>query len=168
MATYARIASGVVAELFTPPEGVAIAACFAVGLVWVECDGTVGVVVGWTYSAGTFAAPVAPTLNLAQQAAAMLVAGIQIISTATPALNATYPCDPATNNDDGNILSAIAAGLSLPGGIAVRLDVTGVPHAFAVADFKNLCQAKLSFQLTLNTIIGSNAGTLPAQPFDIA
>ena len=46
MATYARIQGGIVAELFTPPTGVAITACFAPGLTWVECDGTAGVAEG--------------------------------------------------------------------------------------------------------------------------
>ena len=98
----------------------------------------------------------------------MLAAGIQIVSTATPALDATYPCDQDTGNRDGNTLAAINAGLTFPGNVIIRLDVTGQAHVFSVGDFKNLCQAKINYEQALNTIIGSNSGTLPAQPTQIA
>ncbi len=57
MATYARIVNGVVMELFTPPAGIPITACFNAALTWVECDATPGVAQGWLYSGGVFSAP---------------------------------------------------------------------------------------------------------------
>jgi hypothetical protein len=169
MTTYARIDKGVIAELFTPPSGVPITECFHDGLQWEDCTGSPNVAPGWTYANGTYAPPLAPPPpTLAQQAAAMLAGGIRIVSTATPALNGTYPCDVDAGNQDGNTLSAITAGLSFPGGTIVRLDTSGTRHAFTVADFKNLCQEKIDFEQTLNTIIGGGPGALPTLPVSIA
>jgi len=108
--------------------------------------------------------PAPPPPTQAQVAATMLATGIEIVSTSNPTLDGTYPCDPRTNSDDGNLLAAISAGLSLPNGVAVRVDTSGGAHAFLPADFKNYCQAKLIFQQQLNTIIGTNQGALPTQP----
>lgn len=110
------------------------------------------------------ALPPAPPPTNAQQAAAMLANGIEIVSSGNSSLDGTYPCDARSNSDDGNLLSAITAGLSLPGGVAVRIDTSGNPHAFPPADFKNYCQAKLIFQQQLNTIMGTNSGSFPVQP----
>ncbi|HEY4153512.1 MAG TPA: hypothetical protein VGM38_09345 [Pseudolysinimonas sp.] len=110
------------------------------------------------------ALPAPPPPTLVQQAATMLATGMQIVSTSNPMLNGTYPCDARSNSDDGNLLSAITAGLELPGGFAVRIDTSGNPHPFAVPDFKNYCQAKLIFQQQLNTVIGTGQGGLPQQP----
>lgn len=108
--------------------------------------------------------PTPPSPTTSQIAAAMLATGIEIVSTSNPMLDGTYPCDPRSNSDDGNLLSAITAGLTLPGGFAVRIDTSGNPHPFMPADFKNYCQAKLIFQQQLNTIIGTGSGAFPAQP----
>lgn len=123
---------------------------------------------GWKYASGALVAPTTPSPTLAQQAAAMLATGIEIASTGTPALNATYPCDANTQNQDGNLLAAVNASLTFPGGVVTRLDVTGAPHFFTTTAFKNYCQAKLTFLQTLETIIGSNSGTLPSLPVTIA
>lgn len=97
----------------------------------------------------------------------MLAAGIEIVSTGNSTLDGTYPCDSQSNSDDGNLLSAIAAGLSLPNGVAVRIDTSGNPHAFPPDDFKNYCQEKLNFIQTLTTIIGTHGGALPTLPVTI-
>ena len=101
MTTYARIRGGIVAELFTPPTGVAITACFAPSMTWAECYGTPGVAPGWAATevagAWTFSAPPAPPApTLAQQAQALLAGSLTIASTSTPALNGSYAIDPAT------------------------------------------------------------------------
>jgi hypothetical protein len=108
--------------------------------------------------------PEPPAPTQAQLAAIMLARGIEITSNSNPTLDGTYPCDAQSNSDDGNLLAAITAGLSLPNGVAVRIDTAGRPHAFLPAAFKDYCQAKLTFQQQLNTIIGSGSGVLPAQP----
>ncbi len=130
---------------------------------------------GWTATVTggvwTFAAPAAPPApTLAQQAQAMLAAGMQLISTGTPALNGTYACDAATYQRVGGIIAAIGAGLGLPGGGAAFnwLDVSGNPHSFSAANFSALAKAMMDFEYTLNAIIGANSGTLPTQPVTIA
>jgi hypothetical protein len=56
--TYARVASGIVMELFET-EG-DIATMFDPSLTWIECDAE-GCVVGWSYANGTFSPPAAPS-----------------------------------------------------------------------------------------------------------
>jgi hypothetical protein len=63
MPQYARIQSGVVAELFSPPVGVLISDCFAPGLVWVDVTAQPAVQPGWTYDGTVFAAPGAPIVQ---------------------------------------------------------------------------------------------------------
>jgi hypothetical protein len=60
MPTFARIADGIVAELFTPPTGVALAQCFVASLVssFVAVPAGVTPQQGWTFDGTTFAAPV--------------------------------------------------------------------------------------------------------------
>jgi len=111
--------------------------------------------------------PPPPVLTLAQQAQKMLTTGIAITSASSPSLDATYGCDDATYGKDTGILSGLTAGLTPPGGQIVRTDTTGAPHQFTADRFKALCQAKWNFIQELETIIGSNAGTLPAQPVEI-
>jgi hypothetical protein len=59
MSVYARIQGGSVAELFTPPVGVPVSACFNGALTWVDVTSvSPAPQPGWTYTAGVFAAPV--------------------------------------------------------------------------------------------------------------
>ena len=176
MSIFARLNAGVVAELFTPPAGVAIADCFAPGLTWVDVTAQAPAVQpGWsaTLTGGVwvFAAPPgasAPTLP--QQATAMLAAGIAIVSTATPALNATYPVTTAAWQQMTGILSSIAVGLGLPedGNTVNWPDVTGTPHQFTETNFKNLARAVRDFTYTLSSIQGGAALPLPTLPVTIA
>jgi hypothetical protein len=174
MSICARIASGAVAELFTPPSGVDVSNCFNPALTWVDVTSvSPAPQPGWTATetAGvwTFAAPVVPTPTLAQQAQAMLDSGLQIVSTGTPALNGTYACDPATYQRVGGIVAAIGASLGLPGGGGTFNwpDISGTPHSFSAANFSALAKAMMDFEYALNTIIGANSGTLPSQPVTI-
>jgi hypothetical protein len=59
MTIYARIQNGVVAELFTPPNGVSIASCFVASIATTFVPASAAVQQGWTYSGGGFAPPVA-------------------------------------------------------------------------------------------------------------
>lgn len=123
---------------------------------------------GWYVSGGTLVAYTSqPPETLTEQASAMLMAGIMIVSTGTQALNGTYPCDSASDQRESGILSAISAGLSLPNGVAVVVDTAGNPHVFTPNDFKNYCQAKMEFKQALMTVMGNNTGTLPTLPVTI-
>ncbi len=126
---------------------------------------------GWKCVSGALVAPAAPPApTLSQQAQAALAAGMQLASTGTPALNATYPCDAATFQQVAGIVAAIGAGLGLPGGGATFNwpDASGTPHAFTAASFSAFAKAMMNFLYALNAIVGSDSGTLPAQPVEIA
>ena len=66
MTAYARIESGVVMEIFTPPTGKTIHDCFAVGLSWVTAPDGVGQ--GWLWDGANFTAPSPPAVDLRQPA----------------------------------------------------------------------------------------------------
>jgi hypothetical protein len=92
MSIFARIADGMVAELFTPPDGFAIPDCFTpvVAALFVAVPDGVFPRQGWTYDGVTFAAPIQPPLTAAQELAARIAQGIAITSTGTLALDGTY------------------------------------------------------------------------------
>jgi hypothetical protein len=115
-------------------------------------------------------APAAPTLTLAEQAAAMIAAGVTIVSTATPALNGVYACDPTSQAKMGNMYNLImrAGGTSFPGSLAALPwpDISNYPtkaRTFTVvSDFLNFEQAVGDWVLTLNVIMTTGVGTLPS------
>ena len=111
--------------------------------------------------------PPSPPPTNSQMAAAMLATGIAIVSTGNPSLNGTYPCDALASSQEGSLLAALTAGLEFPNGVVVRVDTSGNPHGFPPTDFKNYCQAKMTFQQQLNTIVGTGSGAFPAQPTTI-
>lgn len=114
-------------------------------------------------SGGVVVAP--PTL--ADQANAMLAAGIQVVSTGTPALSGTYACDSVTLSRAGNLLAAIAAGLAIPGGVIPWADINGAPHVFTPDQFKNFSAALLAFEMQLAPLSAGAPGTLPTLPVTI-
>lgn len=176
MSTYARIAGGIVAELFTPPAGVAIAACFYQSLTWVECDGTPGVTVGWTAieteGAWAFTAPAAPPApTLAQQAATLLTGGIAITSAGTPALNATYPTTGpiwADLKDEALFIASFASFSSGGAGIAFVLPSGPTVTFTATAQLQAAVKAISMYLSALKTIAATNTGTLPSASATIA
>lgn len=118
---------------------------------------------GWVIIAGALSAAQPP---LAQQALAMLAAGVTIVSTATPALNGTYAVGP---NDRSNLTSMYSlidrAGGSFPSGLTALPwpDASGAVHTFAkVADFLNFETAIGGWVLVLQLMITTGAGELPS------
>jgi hypothetical protein len=90
-------------------------------------------------------------------------AGVQIVSTGTPALNGTYAIDtPAQQN-----LSAVAAGIAsrnrVPGGGTTfnYYDTAGNPHAFNATNFLNFASAVEDYVYALDE------GQFPSQPVTI-
>jgi hypothetical protein len=124
----------------------------------------------WVISGAALSAAPTVTPTLAQQAGGMLSAGMQIASASAPALNGTYACDAATFQGVIGIVSAVAAGLGLPGGGATFnwLDMAGASHQFTADQFKTFAQAMMNFEYALSTIIGANTGALPTLPVEIA
>jgi hypothetical protein len=83
----------------------------------------------------------APTVPLAQQAAtllaAALAAGLELTSTGTPTLNATYAMDPVSTAQIFQIGLYASQFGDFPSGGATQPypDVTGAQHVFSVAQF---------------------------------
>ncbi|MDE1906632.1 MAG: hypothetical protein KGH75_09310, partial [Rhodospirillales bacterium] len=106
-----------------------------------------------------------PTPTLAQQAAAMIAAGLGITSTGTPALNGTYSVDATAQHNIQAVQIYIQANGKFPGssGTYAWLDKAGAPHAFpTVAEFTAFATAVADFVADLQMIIYTGTGTLPA------
>jgi hypothetical protein len=120
----------------------------------------------WTFTAP----PAAPAPTLTQQATALLATGCAIVSTATPALNATYACDAESRADIlSEMVSILAVGAFTNGSASLAWpDVTGAQHTFTVAQFKALATSLGGFVGTLKPLAAGATGALPAQPVTIA
>jgi hypothetical protein len=116
MPIYARIDSGIVAELYTPPVEVAatpIAELFHADLRWVDVSAvSPQPEARWTYDGAVFAPPAPPPPpTLQQQAMALLGQPVTVNCLALPALDGAYPIDQATQMQITGI-GATAAQLS--------------------------------------------------------
>lgn len=161
------IQNGVVVEMFTPPSGATLAECFHadVAAQFVEVPSGVAPAQGWTYDGKTFAPPPPPPEpTLPQQAAALLGTGLAITSTATPALNATYPATPAVQQQViAEVTSILLNGTFADGTSTIEWpDVTGVGHAFTVAQFKALASAIAAFVSGCVKCLNGQSTTLPS------
>jgi hypothetical protein len=172
MSIYARIDSGIVAELYTPPAeftGTPIADLFHADLQWIDISAiSPQPQPRWTYDGTTFAPPPPPTLQ--QQAMALLVAPVAVQSTSLPALDAAYPIDQATQMQITGIAAAISAGLGLPsGGTNFNWpDATGAAHAWPAPQFTALAKAVMNFVYAAAQVAQGHGTTLPASPIVIA
>lgn len=103
-----------------------------------------------------------------------IAAGIQIASTATPALNGTYALDQTKQGQITGIVTAITAGKGLPGDLPVVpwADINGDPHNFTAADIVNLGKAMedyiFALSQTASLLRAGQKAEWPAQPVTIA
>jgi len=159
---YVRILNGLVAELFTPPEGVAIDDCFAPGLVWNDITGVSpqpepGWIAteaggGWTYTAPP--APVIPPEQVAAtELASRVTAGIAITSTGTPSLDCTMALDAVTMDQIKSVASDFQNGFGLPGDLPTFTypDINGQPRTFTGAQLVALYRAQRNLLFVLNS-----------------
>ncbi|HVJ53440.1 MAG TPA: hypothetical protein VM689_13315 [Aliidongia sp.] len=174
MQLYAHIVGGAVREIVTPIDGFTLAQCFDADFAsaCVACDATVQP--GWAYTApATFTAPPAPPPpSLVDQANAALAVGCQIVSTGTPALSGTYPCDmTAQQRLAGNAIFVQING-KFPGSDPSQIawiDMAGDAHVFtSTATFLTFASAIASYVAQLDEVIFGQVQTLPAQPVTIA
>ena len=167
MTLFARIEAGEVAELVTfDPDGL-----FNKSLTWVDASAATGVAPGWIYDGKQFAAPAAPTLTPAQQAAALIAGGLAITSTGTAALSATYPCDAAVQAKAAAIEVRIAAGLGFPGGASTMpwKDAAGAWHELDATQFTAIAGAISVFVAACDLVADGYPGAaLPAATATIA
>jgi hypothetical protein len=130
---------------------------------------------GWTYSGGTFAAPVVPPLpaqTLAQQAAAAISAGLTVTSTSNPALNGTYACDATAQSHLMAEMIALlnSSGATFADGTAsiVWPNITGSLHTYTPAQFQPLALAIGAYVSALYKCINGVLATLPPAAVTIA
>jgi hypothetical protein len=169
MITFARIQDGIVAEaLFTPPDGVPIADCFAPGLFWVDVTGVAPTPEpgwtateaggGWSFAAPVIPPPSPPTAD--EVLATRIAAGISI--TGNAGLVATYALDPVSTAEIFQLGLYASQFDSFPGGATQAYpDATGIPHTFTVAQFVAFLRAvaPLVSALTTQASIMAHGGT---------
>lgn len=97
-------------------------------------------------------------------AAAAFKAGCQIVSTGTPALNATYGVAPQDEINITGLQAAITAGVPFLG---YMRDATGVKRTMTAAQFTILAAVIMQYVAALDDF-ALGQGALPAQPVTIA
>ena len=144
---------------YTPPPGT----------VAVAIPNGMTVPIGATYANGTFTLPTPPTApapTLAQQAQALLNAGLAITSTGTPALNGTYATDAAAVQNATNIAGYISINQKFPGNTTTTLtytDAAGNPHVFpSTAEFLAFYTAAGNFVADCQDVIYGLSTALPS------
>lgn len=94
-----------------------------------------------------------------------LLAGIQVNSTGSPALNGVYSMDPQTQGQITGIATSITAGRGLPGGSSTFIFQS---HMFNQTQFLNFAAAAESYVYALYQALGqiilTGTGSLPSQP----
>lgn len=134
------------------------------GLTFVDISGNPDVQVGWSYDGAHFSPPPPPPPpTLADQARALLADGLTITSAATPALNGTYSADTTSQAQISALMTGLNSGLGFPMGLAALpyADVTGAPHMFTPADFKNFAAAVENFVYATAVVIHGFSTVLP-------
>jgi len=108
-------------------------------------------------------------VELAAQAAAALAAGLTIISTGTPALNAAYAVDRLSQMDIIAIETSINAGKGFPNGAAQMdyPDAAGMLHAFTEANFTDFASAVRDFVYGCRSVIAGQSAQVPASSVTI-
>lgn len=180
MTVVAIIAGATVREVFTLPAGFTVAECIHADLLG-SCVDVTAVTPqpqqGWSYAGGVFTAPPPPPAPTpAQEAAAMLAAGMCVVaSTATPAISGTYAIDPLSRATLAEIVAGINAGDGLPGGGASFIyDDNGGEHMFTAvgtvtAEAQVLVVGKglRDFVYAASQVIQNRSTVIPAQPWPI-
>lgn len=172
MQLYAYIANGIVQQIVSPVDDFEFDNCFSADFIadCVACDDTVQQ--GWTFTApSTFSAPAPPPApTAAELAIAALGTGLQIVSTGTPTLNATYALDSTTLDQVGALARDCAAGLGFPLGAQTFSypDLSGNPHTFTPAAIQDLYKALRDYVFNLTVVISGQSNTLPPASTTIA
>jgi hypothetical protein len=120
---------------------------------------------GWVISGGAIVAATVPAPTLAQQALALLAAGLVVTSTSMPSLSATYPTDPAMQDHiQAEVNAILLTGTFADGTASVAWpDVTGTCHTFpSVAEFKLFAIAIAAFVAGNYKVLNGSSTVLPA------
>ena len=114
-----------------------------------------------TLAGGAIVQGAAPTPSLAQQALALMSAGLTITSTGTPSISAVYPVTPAAQVKYASLQSVVAATGAFPGGATTQpiLDAAGNFHSVTPAQFTEIALAVAAFATPLQLILDGHTGT---------
>lgn len=98
---------------------------------------------GWNGTAIVPQQVIPPHLTPEQEAALLVAAGLQIVSTGAPALNGTYAIGVESKANIDGIYAGIKNGDGLPGGGTTfnYRDVAGNAHTFDATSFSNFAKA---------------------------
>ena len=114
--------------------------------------------------------PPIPAPTLAQQAAALIAAGLTVTSTGTPALNGVYACDATAQHNLQAVQTYILTNAKFPGstGTYPWLDTSGAAHIFpSTTEFEAFASRVADFVADCTLIMLTNSGTLPAATANI-
>ncbi|CAB3742462.1 hypothetical protein LMG24238_06886 [Paraburkholderia sediminicola] len=139
---------------------------------WLICLATPG----YTVVDNAIVAPPAPTAAqieaqaLVQSAQAALVAGLQVSSTGTPALNGTYAIDQFSQMDIIAIETGLNAGKGFPAGTTTLNypDTTGLLHNFSEANFTDFAAVVRDYVYALKSVMAGQSSSLPSAAVTIA
>ncbi|WP_118179734.1 hypothetical protein [Paraburkholderia phosphatilytica] len=108
--------------------------------------------------------------QLAQQASALLAAGLAITSNGTPSLNGTYAVDQLSQMDIIAVETSLNAGKGFPGGVTAFNYPTeaGALNGFSEANFTDFAAAVRDFVYACKSVIAGQSTTLPANTVTIA
>lgn len=111
--------------------------------------------------------PPPPPPSPADQAAALIAAGLQIQSTSNSLLDGTYGCDPISQTAVlGEMVSLIALQVFTNGQTTLDwLDIFNNPHTFNPTEFQAFAFVIGSYLTTLKL---QGPGSVPSQPLTIA
>jgi hypothetical protein len=132
---------------------------------WYACLSTPG----YTVADGALVPPVPPTAAeltaraLVESAQSALAAGLTLVSTGSPAINATYAIDQLSQMDVIAIETGLNAGTGFPGGAATfnYPDIAGALHPFSETSFKDFAAAMRTYVYALRSVIAGSASKLP-------
>jgi len=106
--------------------------------------------------------------------ASLISAGAQVVSSGTPALNGTYPIDPATQQQVASVALYIAVNGRFPAGQTsfAWTDVSGGSHLFAsTSEFQAFATALADYVAALNlaakTLLAGGTASWPSEPVAI-
>lgn len=173
---YAHIVDGRVAEpLVMTPPGVAIGEMFHADLVMVDVTGvTPRPDEGWiaTQTGGTwsFTPPPPVVVSVVDQAKALLMGGVTLASTGTPALDGVYRIGAEDRADiTAEMLSLMVAGTFTNGGTVLAVgDAAGGVHEFTAAAYREFATGVGGYVGALKQVVLTGEGPLPSGTLAIA
>jgi hypothetical protein len=172
--TYARILGGVVMsiEVIDVPEGVTLGVDIFAGLTFVPCANP-SVQVGWTYSGGTFTAPVVtpPTAAELIAYAAAVQRGIAAGGISVNVGSSGSPQDVEASTDVASLVllqGAVAIAAASPSTTFQWVPPSGAPVTLTAAQINTIFAAVSAFIqstfVTLAAVINAiNAGSITTQ-----